>query len=149
TEALAALRAGALPFDTPPYLPASAPAAANASFSLHRDRAEAMKQPDTISRRYVLYFNETVKGLSVGAPVLLFGLPAGEVVDVGLSVDMVTGSMRPRVIITFFPERLVERVTPAGQEAALKALVEGDAQTRLAFVTREGEEGRVRAQPGV
>jgi paraquat-inducible protein B len=146
TEGLVALLAGGLAFDTPPYLSAGAPATANTSFSLHRDRAEAMKQPDTISRRYVLYFNETVRGLSVGAPVLLFGLPAGEVVDVGLSVDMVTGSMRPRVIITFFPERLVERVTPAGQQAAFKALVESDAHTRLAFVKREVEERGLRAQ---
>lgn len=146
TEGLVALLAGGLAFDTPPYVPASAPANANAWFSLHRDRAEAMKQPDTISRRYVLYFNETVRGLLVGAPVLLFGLPAGEVVDVGLSVDMITGSMRPRVVITFFPERLVERVTPAGQQAALKALVEGDAHTRLAFVKREVEERGLRAQ---
>lgn len=146
TEGLVALLAGGLAFDTPPYLRAGAPAAANTSFSLHRDRAEAMKQPDAISRRYVLYFNETVRGLSVGAPVLLFGLPAGEVVDVGLSVDMVTGSIRPRVIITFFPERLVERVTPGGQQAAVKALVEGDAQTRLAFVKRAVEERGLRAQ---
>ena len=146
TEGLVALLAGGLAFDTPPYLRAGAPAAANTSFSLHRDRAEAMKQPDAISRRYVLYFNETVRGLSVGAPVLLFGLPAGEVVDVGLSVDMVTGSIRPRVIITFFPERLVERVTPGGQQAAVKALVEGEAQTRLAFVKRAVEERGLRAQ---
>jgi len=59
---------------------------------------------------------------------------------------MITGSMRPRVVITFFPERLVERVTPAGQQAALKALVEGDAHTRLAFVKREVEERGLRAQ---
>ena len=59
----------------------------------------------------MLYFNETVKGLSVGAPALLFGLPAGEVVEVGLSADTRTEQIRPRVIIRFFPDRLIERVT--------------------------------------
>src|SRR4029453_7777918 len=43
-------------------------------------------------------------------------------------------------------ERLVERVTVAGQQAAVKALVEGDAQTRLAFVKGGGEERGLRAQ---
>ena len=146
TEGLVALIAGGLAFDTPAYLSSSSPAAANTAFSLHRDRAEAMKQPDTISRRYVLYFNETVKGLSVGAPVTLFGLPAGEVVEVGLAFNPATGDIRPRALITFFPERLVGRVDPGREQAAAKALVEGDERTRLAFVKRAVEERGLRAQ---
>jgi len=146
TESLVALLAGGLAFDTPTYLTATAPAAANTAFTLHPDRAAAMKQPDTISRRYVLYFNETVRGLSVGAPVLLFGLPAGEVVDVGLAFDPVTGALRPRASITFYPERLVERLAPGEQRAAGRALVEGSAERRLAFVKRAVEERGLRAQ---
>jgi len=145
TEGLVALLAGGLAFDTPSNLPSEAAAPATTSFALYRDRTEAMKQPDTISRRYVLHFSETVKGLSVGAPVLLFGLPAGEVVDVGLSVDTASDRIRPRVVITFFPERLVERVA-VGQQAAFQALVEGDRQTRIAFVRRAIEQRGLRAQ---
>ena len=66
------------------------PAAANAVFTLYADRTTAMKQPDPIARRYVLYFNESLRGLSVGAPVTLFGLPAGEVTEVGLDLDPAT-----------------------------------------------------------
>jgi paraquat-inducible protein B len=145
TEGLVALLAGGLAFDTPSNLPSEPSAPPNTSFALYRDRTEAMKQPDTISRRYVLHFNETVKGLSVGAPVLLFGLPAGEVVDIGLSLDPGGDRIRPRVVITFFPERLVERVA-VGQQAAARALVEGDRQARIAFVRRAVEQRGLRAQ---
>jgi paraquat-inducible protein B len=96
TEGLVALLAGGLAFDTPAFLDATEPAAANAVFTLHDDRATAMKQPEGDGRNYVLYFNETVRGLSVGAPVLLFGLPAGEVTEVGLALDPVTMALRPR-----------------------------------------------------
>jgi paraquat-inducible protein B len=34
-------------------------------FTLHRDRAGAMKQPEAVTRRYVLHFDEAVRGLSV------------------------------------------------------------------------------------
>ena len=35
----------------------------------------------------MLHFNESVRGLSAGAPVTLFGLQVGEVTDVGLTFD--------------------------------------------------------------
>lgn len=145
TEGLVALLAGGLAFDTPSNLPTEPSAPANTSFALYRDRTDAMKQPDTISRRYVLHFNESVKGLSVGAPVLLFGLPAGEVVEVDLSLDAKTQRIRPRVVITFFPERLLQRVA-VSEQASVRTLIEGDRQRRIAFVKRAVEERGLRAQ---
>jgi paraquat-inducible protein B len=83
TEGLVSLLAGGLAFDTPAFLSATEPAPASAVFTLYQDRATAMKQPESDGRRFVLYFDETIRGLSVGAPVLLYGLPAGEVTEVG------------------------------------------------------------------
>ena len=82
-------------------------------FTLYPDRAAAMKQPDAIARRYVLYFNESLRGLSVGAPVTLLGLPAGEVIDVGLDFDPATSDLRGRVEIVVYPERLLRRLGAA------------------------------------
>ena len=62
-----------------------------------------MKAPDAIARRYVLYFKESLRGLAVGAPVTLLGLPAGEVTSIGLEFDAAKANVRSRVVITFFP----------------------------------------------
>jgi paraquat-inducible protein B len=103
-----------------------------------------MKQPESLSRRFVLYFNEPVRGLSVGAPVTVVGLPAGEVIDVGLSLDRATMVLRPRVLITFYPERLLARLA-ASEQAAGKALVARSLPARTDLL-RRAVEGGLRAQ---
>jgi paraquat-inducible protein B len=107
TESLVALLIGGLAFDVPPFEPRSGLAAANTVFTLYNDRTAAMKAPDAIARRYVLYFKESLRGLAVGAPVTFLGLPAGEVTSVGLAFDAAKANVRPRVVITYFPERLL------------------------------------------
>jgi paraquat-inducible protein B len=87
TESLVALIAGGIAFDTPPFAARPEPAGANVAFTLYGDRATAMKQPESIATRYVLFFDESLRGLSVGAPVTFLGLPAGEVTEVGLEFD--------------------------------------------------------------
>jgi paraquat-inducible protein B len=71
TESVLALLVGGLAFDTPSFVPPSEPAAENTAFKLYLDRATAIKQPEAIARRYVLYFTESVQGLETGAPVTL------------------------------------------------------------------------------
>ncbi len=147
TESLAALLAGGLAFDSPDFAPQNAPEAnADSAFTLYRDRLTAMKQPDPISRRYVLYFDESVRGLRVGAPVTLLGLRVGEVAEVGMTFDAATSVFRPRVLITFFPERLINRLPQNQQAATSKALTDITPEARLRMLRRLVDERGLRAQ---
>ena len=144
TESLVALLAGGVSFETPPFAKQQAAAAAGATFQLYDDRRTAMRQPESISRRYVLYFDESLRGVSVGAPVALLGLPAGEVVDVSLEVDPKVGRPRGRVEIVAYPERIMRRLS--GDEAAEGLAILENTKTRHAYFQRLVEREGLRAQ---
>jgi paraquat-inducible protein B len=144
TESLVALIAGGIAFDTPALAGAAGPSPADAVFTLYRDRSTAMKQPEAASGRYVLYFNESLRGLSPGAPLTLLGLPAGEVTDVGLDIDPATRTLRGRVEVVSYPARALERLG-AGQQAQAVA-VEQSREERRALVQRMVEQRGLRAQ---
>jgi paraquat-inducible protein B len=137
-ESLVALIVGGLAFDTPPDVLQTDAAPEKAVFTLFSNENAAMKAPDASMRRYVLFFNEPVGGLATGAPVTFLGLRAGEVTRVGLALDRTTAHVRPRVVITFNPERLIE-------DASGTAL-EHDEQQRYALLRRLVEERGLRAQ---
>jgi paraquat-inducible protein B len=144
TQSLVALVAGGVAFDTPPFAAVAEAAAADTIFTLYADKVTAMKQPDSISTRYVLHFTESLRGLSVGAPVTLLGLPAGEVTDVGLTIDPATMNVRGRVEIVSFPERLVARLGP--NKAAIGKMLDGSVQERHDIIRRMVEQRGMRAQ---
>ena len=144
TQSLVAVLAGGIAFDTPPFAPPAEPAAANTVFALYNDQVTAMKQAESISAHYVLYLNESLRGLSVGAPVTLLGLTAGEVTDVGLDLDPATLSIRGRVEVVSYPERVVASLG-AKQVGAGKALMKNIGE-RHALIRRLVEQRGLRAQ---
>ena len=116
TESIVSVLVGGIGFDAPDFVPPGAPVAANAEFPLYASRVIAMTVPDPIERHFLLYFDESLRGLSVGAPVTLFGLTVGRVAEVGLSFDSKSLTIRPRVLVTYYPERL--RANLSSQERA-------------------------------
>ena len=144
TQSLVALLEGGLAFETPDFAATAPPAAADARFRLFADRATALKPDDTIATRYVLYFAESLRGLSVGAPVTFFGVGVGEVVDIGLTLDERTLNARPRVEVLVYPQRMISAL-PAAQEKLAQALV-GNRDYRHAVMRRMVQERGLRAQ---
>jgi paraquat-inducible protein B len=144
TQSLVALLAGGLAFDTPPIAAKAKPAPANAVFALFNDQQTAMKQPEAIAAHYVLYFNESLRGLSVGAPVTLLGLAGGEVTAVGLAVDPKTFNIRGRVEIASYPERLIAHLNL--KQAAVGQEIVRSLRERHAFMQRLVEQRGLRAQ---
>jgi paraquat-inducible protein B len=110
TQSLLSVLIGGIAFETPPTSLDIKPAAEKAVFPLYGSRTAAVAKQETIVTSYVLYFNESLRGLSVGAPVTYQGLPVGEVTSVGFEYDEATDRIRPRVDIAVYPARFAAYV---------------------------------------
>ncbi len=109
TESLVAILIGGLAFQTPDETADQAAAPASTTFALFHDRSDAMKQQDRIVDHYVLNFNESVRGLTVGAPIDFRGIVVGEVSGIHTRFDPVAKRFSIPVDVKFFPERFTSR----------------------------------------
>ena len=57
------------------------------------------------TNKYILYFDESIKGLSVGAPVLFQGVPVGSVTSITLQADLVTMKTQIPILIEIEPDK--------------------------------------------
>jgi len=144
TQSLVSMAIGGIAFETPPFTSTSDPSAADSTFTLYADRSTAMKQPEAIARHYVAYFDGSMRGLSVGAPVTLLGLPAGEVTDVGIDLDPKTLTIRGRVEMVTYPQRLISHLQSEQAEVARE--VARNLKETHALFQRLIEERGLRAQ---
>jgi paraquat-inducible protein B len=108
TESVTSLIAGGIAFETPSSGPA-AEAAPFTPFTLFKDRKTALAPTQKEMRRFVVRFKESLRGLSVGSPVLFLGMPVGEVTEVGLEYR--GESLRPRVEFAVYAYRFAEAFT--------------------------------------
>jgi len=144
TQSLVSVLAGGIAFDAPPFAATAGAADTNTIFTLYRDQSVAMKQPPSFAAHYVLHFTESLRGLSVGAPVTLLGLPVGEVTHVGLDIDPKTINLRGRVEVSTFPERVIARLS--GKQSGAAKAIESSVQRRQSFIQRMVEQRGLRAQ---
>jgi paraquat-inducible protein B len=141
TQSAVAVLEGGLAFETPPNSTLAPPAPADTQFELFNDRAGAMRHPYTEIQHYRMYFKESLRGLSAGAPVDLHGIHVGDVSGFGIEYDEDNGIFRFPVDVDFYPEMLREHyisgatrandTTKASQREILDKLVAAGMRARL------------------
>ncbi len=77
----------------------------------------------TPERKFVAYFEQSINGLNVGAPVKFRGIPVGEVVEIDGIYDPETGGVIPRLTLKFLPESLVNARVEEGEYTLLPSLL--------------------------
>lgn len=107
TQSLSAIMLGGVAFETPVSPAEDKPATAGAVFTLSNTRELAMQSPDHEVVPLLLKFQQSVRGLTVGAPVDFRGIVIGDVTSIGMEYDAPRKDFNMLVSIRIFPSRLL------------------------------------------
>ncbi|MEX3629319.1 MAG: MlaD family protein [Burkholderia sp.] len=129
TQSLATVILGGLAFQSPPNQSAGSAVSNGATFRLGSDESEAMRDPDGLPVEVVMNFNQSLRGLSVGAPVDFRGIVLGNVTNIAIDYDPKTKSFMMPVTMNIYPERLGKRFRDLVQKGGEPA--QRDILTRL------------------
>ncbi|WP_236234812.1 PqiB family protein [Pseudomonas tohonis] len=106
TESLSSLLVGGIAFRAPDYSPNDRPAAENRAYELFDDQQAALAPPSGKAQYLRLRFDQSLRGLKVGAPVEFLGVEIGKVVTVNLDYDAQKHSFPVDVGIVIYPQLL-------------------------------------------
>lgn len=137
TQSLVSLAAGGIAFDSPSQ--STTPAAAGQTFELYEDEQQAHAPHDGERFRVRLRFDQSVRGLSVGAPIDFRGLILGEVTAITVDFDSAARTFYTIVDANAYPSRLgpaydkIRRIQDPGNPglAVVKPMVERGLRAQL------------------
>lgn len=145
TQSLATVLAGGVAFQDPPGPHDTTLAAEDADFRLFNDRATAMAPPDGQPKYIRMRFEQSLRGLTVDAPVEFLGVPFGRVVSVNLDFDEKTQTFPTVVGAVVYPARLGK----AHDKLVALAKARGDDEEMSQMMGRLVERGlRAQARTG-
>lgn len=105
TQSLASIVAGGIAFGFPESSHATT-AANNSRFNLWDSKGEALKEPDGQPRGVIMYFDHSLRGLSVGAPIDFMGIEIGNVKSINAEFYDHYKQIRMRVEAVIYPSRV-------------------------------------------
>ena len=105
TESLVSIMLGGIAFDTPTSLETGGPAEPDQVSRLYETREAIFQRTYTEKRYFILNFNESIRGLTVGAPVEFRGIKIGQVVDIKAQYNIEKVSPEITVLIETEPQR--------------------------------------------
>jgi len=106
TESLITIISGGLAFDVPDGMEPGGEATEHSTFQLYPTRESIQEKTYTLRRTWLVYFDQSVRGLSVGAPVEIYGIKIGEVSGIDLIYDEKRRELRVPVLLSVEPERI-------------------------------------------
>lgn len=138
TQSVLSILAGGVAFETPAGTESLPEADPDMVFRMFHSRSAAMKRPDREMLIFTMYFEDSLRGLTVGAPVELNGVEIGEVKSIMTGIDEKTKEFRFPVDVAVFPGRLRALVregmadpTPAEQKARIDKYVQDGLRAQL------------------
>ncbi len=105
TQSLVSIIQGGIVFDTPATLEPKTEVAEDFQFQLFPNQEQAKEKTYTIKSYYMMYFEQSVRGLLPGAPIEFRGIRIGEVIDIRLVVELEKQEARIPVLVMLEPER--------------------------------------------
>lgn len=111
TQSIVSILIGGLAFETPAESTDLAPAAAGTSFRLFPNVQQALKNPESDVMKLVMVFNESTRGLLVGAPIDFRGIPYGNVTAISPVTEKTkkTRQFNIKVEADVYPQRMRPR----------------------------------------
>jgi paraquat-inducible protein B len=131
TESVVSILIGGIAFDTPEHGPEEQIAVEDSVFPLYETREASEARRYSKSVAYLLHFDDSVRGLAVGAPVEFRGIEVGQVTSVTLEFDDVRDRFRIPVMIEIQPERFTTLHDDATRREALDRLVASGLRAQL------------------
>ena len=131
TQTLASVIVGAVAFEQAPDAPKAQAAPAGNQFFLFGDRRSAIAPPDGPAQPLRMVFNQSVRGLTLGAPVDFLGVEIGNVRSISLQHDVKGHRFPVQVTADIYPLRLGAVRTAAADSSAPETRTNGALLQRL------------------
>ncbi|MEJ2159207.1 MAG: MlaD family protein [Chromatiales bacterium] len=133
SESLVTMLVGGIAFDTPAALETAAPAANGHEFHLYNNLRASESPVYELKRFYEVIFEESIRGLSIGAPIDMLGFELGRVAYIEPFGDVENGVFAVRVVLEVQPERYPALMSPTEKdaEAALQKAVAAGLRAKL------------------